>query len=67
MVNNVGDTTQRRFDDLVDQARDMVQTMTSLQFAIGDMALEIQPIRHTPTGRDDGIYASLRLFAAALA
>ncbi|MER5424408.1 DUF6192 family protein [Streptosporangium roseum] len=63
MANKIGNVTQRRFDDLVDQTRDMVQTMTSLQFAVGDMALEIQPIRHAHTGHDDGIYAALRVFA----
>lgn len=63
MVNEVGNVTGRRFDDLVDEARDRVRAMAGHQFAIGDMALEIEPIRRPHTGRNDGVYASLRLFA----
>ncbi|WP_214417053.1 DUF6192 family protein [Sphaerisporangium fuscum] len=63
MASKVGNVTQRRFDNLVDHAQDLVQTMTNHQFAIGDMALEIEPMRRTRMGQDDGIYASLRTFA----
>ncbi|SEG95104.1 hypothetical protein SAMN04489712_1662, partial [Thermomonospora echinospora] len=63
MADKIGNVTERRFDTLVDRAHDMVQTMTSHQFAIGDMALEIEPIRRPRSGRDEGIHASLRLFA----
>ncbi|MCO5995749.1 hypothetical protein [Actinoallomurus rhizosphaericola] len=63
MADKIGSVTQHRFDDLVDQASDMMQTMTGQQFAIGDMALEIEPMRHTHTGHDEGIHDSLRRFA----
>ncbi|MFD8562966.1 DUF6192 family protein [Streptosporangium canum] len=63
MTNRIGNVTPRRFDDLVDQARDMMQMTTRPQFAIGDMALEIEPMRRTHRGHDDGIYAALRMFA----
>lgn len=64
MAGKIGSVTQRRFDNLVDQAQDVMQAMTGHQFAIGDMALEIEPMqRDSRRGHDDGIYASLRMFA----
>jgi hypothetical protein len=63
VADKIGNVTQRRFDNLVDQAQDVMLTMTGHQFAIGDMALEIEPMRDTRTGRGDGTQGSLRLFA----
>ncbi|MGI5162699.1 DUF6192 family protein [Microbispora sp. CA-102843] len=62
-MNEIGHVTERRFNDLVDRARDLMKAMTSHQFVIGDMALEIEPMRPAGMGQGEGVYASLRLFA----
>ncbi len=63
VADKIGNVTERRYDTLVGQASDAIRSMTKNQFTIGDMALEIQPMRPTRGGRDEGIYASLRAFA----
>ncbi|MFC7387169.1 DUF6192 family protein [Sphaerisporangium rhizosphaerae] len=63
MADKIGNVTQRRFDEMVDQASDMVRKIGVYQFAMGDMALEIEPMRPPRTGRNEGVRASMRLFA----
>lgn len=41
----VGNVSQRRYEQLVTQGRDLVEQQTRCQFAIGDAALEIEPLR----------------------
>lgn len=62
MRDKIGNVSRRRYDTLVRRARDVVETMTSCQFEIGDIALEIQPIQDHH-GRDAGVYTALRMFA----
>lgn len=61
--NKIGHVTQRRYDNLVGRAQDRMHEMTGHQFAIGDMALEIEPMRPSQHGRHEGVLASLESFA----
>lgn len=45
MVQTVGSVPCERFDDLVDRSVELVRVMTGCQFALGDIALEIAPLR----------------------
>lgn len=45
MAQSVGSVLRERFDELVGQTLRLVEVMTNCQFAIGDMALEIEPMR----------------------
>lgn len=44
MTQHVGDVTQARYDQIVAQARALVEQQTRAQFQIGDWAIEIEPI-----------------------
>lgn len=69
MVQTVGSVPCERFDDLVDQSVKLVRVMTGCQFALGDFALEIAPLRthggnmSLGEGEEQGVEDSLRLFA----
>ncbi|MCQ8835834.1 DUF6192 family protein [Streptomyces malaysiensis] len=69
MVQTVGSVPCERFDDLVDQSVKLVRVMSGCQFALGDFALEIAPLRNhggnmSPAeGEEQGVEDSLRLFA----
>ncbi|KWX20482.1 hypothetical protein AFM11_30385 [Mycolicibacterium wolinskyi] len=45
MSTKIGNVTQRRYDQLVSEGRDLVKQQTRCQFALGDRALEIEPLR----------------------
>jgi hypothetical protein len=45
VVQTVGSVPCERFDDLVDRSVQLVRVMTGCQFALGDIALEIAPLR----------------------
>lgn len=69
MVQTVGSVPCERFDDLVDRSVQLVRVMTGCQFALGDIALEIAPLRThggnmaLGEGEELGVADSLRLFA----
>ncbi|MER5436630.1 DUF6192 family protein [Streptomyces sp. NPDC002588] len=68
MVEMVGKVTRSRYDELVAESVDMVEEDTRCQFALGDSALELEPLRghgvHLPLDEGDhGVEESLRLFA----
>lgn len=66
----IGNVTRRRYEQLVVQARELVAQVARAQFALGDMALEIEPMRPVggsmPNGSEDlfTVEESLALFAA---
>ncbi|WP_053698502.1 hypothetical protein [Streptomyces sp. NRRL F-5755] len=72
MAESVGSVLRDRFEELVVQSLKLVQVMTSCQFAVGDMALEIEPLRrhggHLPVEGEDiqSVEASLRIFAESI-
>ncbi|MFD7450859.1 hypothetical protein [Kitasatospora sp. NPDC059827] len=45
MSELVGAVSLKRYDELVAEGRDLVEQMGRCQFRIGDMALEIEPMR----------------------
>ncbi|MFI6663264.1 DUF6192 family protein [Streptomyces sp. NPDC050523] len=61
-----------RFEEMVEESLRLVRTMTRCQFAVGDMALELEPLRdhggHLPLEGEhpQGVEASLRLFAESI-
>ncbi|WP_406635448.1 DUF6192 family protein [Amycolatopsis sp. WGS_07] len=61
-TKKVGHVTSRRYDQLLRQALRAVDSMSSCQFELGDIALEIEPM-HTPGGVDEGTYETLTTFA----
>jgi len=69
VVQTVGSVSCERFDDLVDRSVELVGVMTGCQFALGDVALEIAPLRThggnmaLGEGEELGVEDSLRLFA----
>lgn len=57
MVEHVGEVTRARYDEIVEQAIELVEAQTVAQFQFGDWALEIEPIQpqggqhsHLPDG-----------------
>ncbi|MES4886204.1 DUF6192 family protein [Streptomyces sp. NPDC000349] len=72
MDEAIGSVPCERFDDLVDQSVELVRVMTGCQFMLGDIALEIAPLRshggNMALGQDDelGVAGSLRVFAEAI-
>ncbi len=72
MTRTVGSVPWARFEDLVDQAVELVAVMTGCQFAIGDAALEIAPLRMhggnmaLGEGEEVGVEESLRRFAESI-
>ncbi|MFH8926064.1 hypothetical protein ACH4D4_03295 [Streptomyces pristinaespiralis] len=68
MVEMVGKVTRSRYDELVAESVDIVEEDTRCQFALGDAALELVPLRghggHLPLDEGaQGVEESLRLFA----
>ncbi|WP_367318293.1 hypothetical protein [Streptomyces sp. HUAS ZL42] len=72
MVQTVGSVAYERFNDLVDRSVELVRVMMGCQFALGDLALEIAPMRThggnmTPAeGEELGVEDALRLFAGQI-
>lgn len=44
-IDNVGNVSQSRYEQIVAELRDVVEQQTRGQFTIGDRALEIEPMR----------------------
>ncbi|WP_037568336.1 DUF6192 family protein [Phaeacidiphilus oryzae] len=69
MADRIGNVTWQRYDQIVTQARELIAQVTRVQFALGEMALEIEPMRPVggsmPNGTDDlfTVAESLQLFA----
>ncbi|WP_256726002.1 hypothetical protein [Streptomyces sp. IMTB 2501] len=65
----VGSVTRDRYDELVKLERDWVLTMSSVQWRLGDAAMEIEPMRSyggvNPSGKDDlfTVSEAIRMFA----
>ncbi|KJY41437.1 hypothetical protein VR41_12600 [Streptomyces sp. NRRL B-1568] len=57
MSERIGNVTLERFEELVAKAKELVKQVTRAQFALGDIALEIEPMRPVggsmPNGVDD--------------
>ncbi|MEV7856989.1 DUF6192 family protein [Streptomyces sp. NPDC088183] len=49
-IDNVGEVTLSRYEQIVAELRDVVEQQTRGQFTIGDRALEIEPMRETSGG-----------------
>ncbi|KUL53262.1 hypothetical protein ADL30_20405 [Streptomyces sp. NRRL S-1521] len=53
----VGNVTRQRYEQLVAQAKDLIAQVSRAQFALGDMALETEPMRPVggsmPHGTED--------------
>jgi hypothetical protein len=45
MSNKIGQVTKKRYQQIVTEARRLVEKQSQIQFSIGDMALEIEPMR----------------------
>ncbi|WP_225826247.1 DUF6192 family protein [Streptomyces naphthomycinicus] len=45
MSDRVGNVTLERYEQIVNQARELIEQLTGAQFALGDLALEIEPLR----------------------
>ncbi|MFE2530155.1 DUF6192 family protein [Streptomyces sp. NPDC059382] len=69
MSERVGNVTRSRYEQIVAEARELVAQVARAQFALGDKALEIEPMRPVggsmPNGTDDlfTVEESLALFA----
>ncbi|GGZ40104.1 hypothetical protein GCM10010344_00680 [Streptomyces bluensis] len=67
--DRIGNVTRQRYEQLVTQAKELIAQIARSQFALGDMALEIEPMRSVggsmPNGTDDlfTVTESLQLFA----
>jgi hypothetical protein len=69
VADRIGNVTRRRYEQLVTQAKELIAQVARAQFALGDMALEIEPMRlvggSMPNGTDDlfTVTESLQMFA----
>ncbi|MER5757415.1 DUF6192 family protein [Streptomyces sp. NPDC002088] len=69
VADRIGNVTRQRYEQLVTQANELIAQVARAQFALGDMALEIEPMRSVggsmPNGTDDlfTVMESLQLFA----
>lgn len=69
VADRIGNVTRQRYEQLVTQAKELIAQIARSQFALGDMALEIEPMRMVggsmPNGTDDlfTVTESLQLFA----
>lgn len=69
MSERVGNVTRSRYEQIVAEARELVAQVARVQFALGDKALEIEPMRPVggsmPNGTDDlfTVEESLAMFA----
>lgn len=65
-ARKIGHVTERRYQELVARALELMETITSCQFAIGDMAVQIEPV-HQAGDSPSGVYEALRQFADDIA
>ncbi|RPE38216.1 hypothetical protein EDD90_1092 [Streptomyces sp. Ag109_O5-1] len=69
MTGMVGSVTRQRYDELVKQGRDWVETMSGVQWQLGDAGLEIEPMRSyggtNPSGSEElfTVSEAIRMFA----
>lgn len=69
MTGMVGSVTRQRYDELVKLGRDWVETMSSVQWQLGDAAMEIEPMRSyggtNPSGSEElfTVSEAIRMFA----
>jgi hypothetical protein len=69
MTGMVGSVTRQRYDELVKLGRDWVETMSSVQWQLGDAGLEIEPMRSyggtNPSGSEElfTVSEAIRMFA----
>ncbi|MDQ1042109.1 hypothetical protein [Streptomyces sp. V4I2] len=69
VADRIGNVTRQRYEQLVTQAKELIAQIARSQFALGDMALEIEPMRAVggsmPNGTDDlfTVTESLQMFA----
>jgi uncharacterized protein DUF6192 len=69
VADRIGNVTRGRYEQLVSQAKELIAQVARAQFALGDMALEIEPMRPVggsmPNGTEDlfTVTESLQLFA----
>lgn len=67
--DRVGNVTRHRYEQLVAQAKELISQVARAQFTLGDMALEIEPMRpvggSVPHGTEDlfTVAESLQIFA----
>jgi hypothetical protein len=68
-TDRIGNVTRQRYGQLVTQAKELIAQIARAQFALGDMALEIEPMRAVggsmPNGTDElfTVTESLQMFA----
>ncbi|MEC3982553.1 DUF6192 family protein [Amycolatopsis sp. H20-H5] len=62
MAEKVGKVTARRYDQLLKRALRAVEAISGHQFDLGDIALEIEPMKLVG-GAGGGTYETLRMFA----
>ncbi|MFJ3235737.1 hypothetical protein [Streptomyces sp. NPDC086787] len=57
VADRIGNVTRQRYEQLVGQAKELIAQVARAQFSLGDMALEIEPMRSVggsmPNGTDD--------------
>jgi hypothetical protein len=69
MTGMVGSVTRQRYDELVRLGRDWVETMSGVQWQLGDAAMEIEPMRSyggtNPSGSEElfTVSEAIRMFA----
>ncbi|MFE5036965.1 hypothetical protein [Streptomyces sp. NPDC056683] len=69
MTGMVGSVTRQRYDELVRLGRDWVETMSGVQWQLGDAGLEIEPMRSyggaNPSGSEElfTVSEAIRMFA----
>ncbi|MEH0549164.1 hypothetical protein QA802_40780 [Streptomyces sp. B21-105] len=69
MSERIGNVTRARYEQIVAEARELIAQVSRAQFALGDKALEIEPMRPVggsmPNGTDDlyTVEESLQIFA----
>lgn len=69
VADRIGNVARQRDEQLVTRAKELIAQITRAQFALGDMALEIEPMRSvggsTPNGTEDlfTVTEALQLFA----
>ncbi|MFF5161449.1 hypothetical protein ACFY3N_35665 [Streptomyces sp. NPDC000348] len=69
VADRIGNVTRHRYEQLVSQAKELIAQVARAQFTLGDMALEIEPMRSVggsmPNGTDDlfTVTESLQIFA----
>ncbi|MFK0113917.1 DUF6192 family protein [Streptomyces sp. NPDC091217] len=69
VADRIGNVTRQRYEQLVSRAKELIAQVARAQFALGDMALEIEPMRSVggsmPNGTDDlfTVTESLQMFA----